>query len=85
MMSEDKGGASVMRMARDLGMHYDTAWHIAHKIREAMDRRDACVLLAGYIELDEAILGPQARKPGRPRSGEEVLSKPVGKSVASVA
>lgn len=86
MMAEDKGGASVLRMATDLGMHYSTAWHIAHKIRESMNSRDRSIPLAGYIELDEAIIGPHARKPGRPRTdNEEVAVKRfLGKCVGSV-
>jgi len=78
MMSEDKGGVSVRQLARQLGMHYDTAWHIAHKIRHAMESRDRTVTLAGFIELDEAIIGPQARKEGRPRT--EVNSHPKPRS-----
>ncbi len=83
MMADDKGGASVLRMAKELGMHYNTAWHIAHKIREAMNSRDREITLAGFIELDEAIIGPHARKPGRPRTNANEVNgeKPLGKSV----
>lgn len=76
MMSSDKSGVTVMQMARQLGMHYDTAWHIAHKIRHAMDSRDRNINLSGFIELDEAIFGPQARKEGRPRTEEVCGPKP---------
>lgn len=71
LIAQDKGGVSTLKLSKDLGMHYDTAWHIAHKIRDAMRARDSQITLAGFIELDEAVIGPQARKPGRPsREGE---------------
>lgn len=77
MMSQDKGGASVQRMATQLGLYYSTAWHIAQKIRHAMGRRDQTISLAGFIELDEAIIGPHARKTGRQKtSGDDNDKKP---------
>lgn len=66
LVAHDKGGASASRLAVQLGMYYKTVWHILQKIRYAMGRRDQNITLAGFIELDEAVLGPQARKKGRP-------------------
>lgn len=73
MMSQDKGGASALRMATQLGMFYSTVWHIVQKIRHAMASRDERISLSGFIELDEAIIGPHARKTGR-------IGTPGGKS-----
>ena len=72
MMAQDKGGVSTLKLSKDLGMHYDTAWHIVHKVRDAMRARDERISLAGFIELDEAVIGPQARKPGRPATEAEL-------------
>ena len=64
LVAQDKGGASALRIAKQLGMHYRTVWHLLHKIRHAMARRDeATVQLSGVIELDQAIFGGEARKP----------------------
>lgn len=71
MVAHDKGGASSSRIAAQLGMYQKTVWHILHKIREAMGDRDEGITLAGLIELDEAIIGPEARKTGRQRRGKE--------------
>jgi hypothetical protein len=48
-----------------------------------MRRRDEQFTLAGLIELDEAVIGPQARKTGRVKTlcTTEVACKPLGKSV----
>lgn len=62
-MSSDKGGASSTRLAAELGMHQTTVWHMQHKVRHAMGRRDESILLAGFVEMDEAIIGPHARRP----------------------
>jgi hypothetical protein len=72
LIAQDKGGVSTLKLAKDLGMHYDTVWHIVHKIRDAMRARDEGISLAGFIELDEAVIGPQARKPGRPATEGEL-------------
>jgi transposase-like protein len=63
LVAEDKGGASASRLSRQLGMHYPTVWNMLHKIRTAMKRRDDGILLSGVIELDEASIGKEARKP----------------------
>jgi len=63
-MAHDKGGASVERIRKRLGMHYGTVRDIVQKIRVAMGSRDEDVTLAGYIELDEAFFGGRNKKPG---------------------
>jgi transposase-like protein len=62
-ISNDKGGASATRLASQLNRPYKTVWHVLQKLRHAMGRRDESITLAGLIELDEAILGPEARRP----------------------
>lgn len=64
----DKGGASSSRLASELGMYQTTVWHMLHKIRHAMGRRDQSIMLAGFIEMDEAIIGPHARRHSGPRT-----------------
>ncbi len=59
-MSQDKGGTSATRAAAQLDRPYKTMWHVLHKIRHAMGRRDEGISLAGLIEMDEAKLGPEA-------------------------
>jgi hypothetical protein len=55
-MTQDKGGVSTKRAAMLLGMHYATVWFMMHKIREAMASRLEASLLAGYVEIDDALL-----------------------------
>lgn len=86
-VAHDKGGASATRLASQLKRPYKTIWHVLHKIRHAMGRRDEGISLAGLIEVDEAKLGPEARRPAKeslnpvrrqPRKKPWGLKKPQG-------
>ena len=46
---------SSMKLCRDLGVTQKTAWHLAHRIREAWD--DVQVQFAGPVEADETYVG----------------------------
>jgi transposase-like protein len=86
-MTNDKGGASSSRLAKQLGGFQSTVWNQLQKLRHAMERRDETITLAGFIELDEAIIGPQARKTGRrlkDSAKPKPRSKTLGKRRASV-
>jgi len=57
LMGSDKRGCSALRLKRELGIAYDTAWTMSHKIRKAMGERDGLYLLQGTVEMDEAFFG----------------------------
>jgi hypothetical protein len=66
-VAHDKGGASALRLSKQLGMHYTTVWFIVQKIRIAMACREENLTLAGYIEMDEAFFGGRNRSKGKPK------------------
>jgi hypothetical protein len=91
LVVQDKGGASALRLSKQLGMHYSTVWHILHKIRAAMSKRDRRIIrLGGVIEMDEGFFGyskPKAQflvmvETGNNKPGSLVMRKIMG-SVAS--
>jgi hypothetical protein len=55
LMMEAKKGLSANQMKRHLGVNYRTAWHLCHRIREAM--KDNGELLTGQVEVDETYVG----------------------------
>jgi len=57
LVAQDKGGASAMRLSKQLGLGYRTAWTMLHKLRKAMGQRDARYTLTGSIEMDDAYFG----------------------------
>lgn len=65
LFAQDKGGASAMRLSKQLRMNRPTVWFMLQKIRIAMGRRDENLTLAGYIELDEAFFGGRSKNPGK--------------------
>jgi transposase-like protein len=70
MICEAKKGMSALQLQRHLGVNYRTAWHLAHRIREAM--QDGSLLsgevtvLTGVVEADETYVGGKVRRKGRP-------------------
>ena len=48
-------GVSSMKLHRDLGVSQKTAWHMAHRIREALDTIGG--KFAGPVEADETYIG----------------------------
>jgi hypothetical protein len=92
LIARDKGGASALRLSKQLGMHYSTVWHIVHKIRKAMSLRDAEIIkLGGVIQLDEGFFGGHKRKAQvlvmveteNKKSGSIVMKRILGDKVPS--
>jgi hypothetical protein len=54
LLTSTKKSFSAKELQRQLGhKRYQPVWHMAHKLREAMGKRDGEYVLAGRIELDE--------------------------------
>ena len=64
-----------MDLKRQLGVSYNTAWMLKHKLMQTMRERDDSQPLRGIVEIDDAYLGdeasggvaPSARRPLWPR------------------
>jgi hypothetical protein len=56
-MSHDKKGLSAVQLSKEIGVNYETAWLMQHKIRKAMEDRDQNLTLSGLIEADEGYVG----------------------------
>jgi transposase-like protein len=63
LICEAKKGISAKQVERHLGVNYRTAWHLCHRIREAMQEGG---LLTGVVEADETYLTPKKPRKGRP-------------------
>ncbi len=70
-MARDKRGVSALFMARELGLRYETAWLMAHKLRHALAER-AEFALEGLVEVDESYYGGR----GKPESRGRGLANP---------
>ena len=56
LMLNAKKGISAKQMERDLGVNYRTAWHLEHRIREAMQEGQGS-LFGGVVEVDATFHG----------------------------
>src|SRR5438445_7341558 len=73
LMTESKKGISALQMKRTLGIAYQTAWYLCHRIRAAM--RDAnCELLRGIVEVDETWVGGKVQGMGRGYRGNKAIA-----------
>jgi transposase-like protein len=72
LITDAKKGMSAKQLQRHLKVNYRTAWHLAHRIREAMTEPDG-VPLTGTVEIDETYVGGKTRN--RDGSGRSIRYK----------
>lgn len=60
VMSQAKNNVSALELMRHLGVSYESAWTLKHKLMEAMWLRERLRTLRGTVQMDEAFLGGQA-------------------------
>jgi transposase-like protein len=75
MICEAKKGMSACQLQRHLGVNYRTAWHLAHRIREAMQEGG---LLTGVVETDATFLSPKKPRKGNPKPKKQKADVVLG-------
>ncbi len=65
-MARDKRGVSAWLLSRELGLRYETAWLMAHKLRHALTERPEFPL-EGLAEVDESYYGGRGKLESRGR------------------
>jgi len=72
LLTQPKNGTSVLELKRELGISYNAAWRLKHKLLQAMKERDDSQPLRGYVQLDDAYMGGERRggKRGRGAPGK---------------
>jgi hypothetical protein len=60
VLSQAKNNVSALELMRHLGVCYQTAWSLKHKLMQAMWVRERPRTLRGTVQVDEAFLGGQA-------------------------
>ena len=65
-LSQSKNNVAALELSRLLGVSYNTAWLIKHKLLQVMLEREQSRELTGRVEIDDAYLGGERKgKPGR--------------------
>jgi transposase-like protein len=62
IVTDAKKGLSAKQLERNIGVHYETAWTIGHKIRSLMSIENDQIELSGILEMDETYVGGKPRK-----------------------
>ena len=75
LMTQNKKGVSAMKLHRHLGISYNAAWRMRHKLIQVMMERDREFPLAGWVELDDAYLGGE-RSGGKRGRGAPDKTRP---------
>lgn len=65
-MARDKRGVSALFLSRELGLRYETAWLMAHKLRHALSEHQTAPL-EGLVEIDESYYGGRGKTESRGR------------------
>ena len=71
LIAHDKRGVSATFLTEELGISYQTAWTMHHKIRKSMGERDSAYTLGGIVELDDAFFGAPTEGGKRGRGTEQ--------------
>ncbi len=69
-----------MQLHRELGIFYDAAWRIKHKLMQVMMERDDKHQLEGLVQIDDAYLGGE-RSGGK--RGRGAACRPTTKGIRS--
>ncbi len=57
LLTQHKNGISALALHRQLGVSYNTAWLLKHKLMQAMVERDSDQALGGIVQMDDAYWG----------------------------
>lgn len=57
LMTQSKNGISALELSRQLGISYNAAWRLKHKLMQAMLEHDSGTKLTGRVEIDDAYIG----------------------------
>lgn len=74
LLTQAKNNLSALELMRHLGVCYQTAWLVKHKLLEVMRLREEGRQLTGRVEIDDAYLGGERSGGKRGRGSENKVS-----------
>ena len=82
LVMDAKKGMSAKQIQQHLGIgSYQTAWHMVHRIREAMEEQNPKPM-TGAVEMDETYIGGKAKRRGRRARSNKSMSEKFDMVVA---
>jgi transposase-like protein len=77
LMCSSKKGMSAHQLHRTLGIKYQSAWFLAHRIRYAMAQEPLATLFSGIVEADETYFGGKAKNMHASERAKKVTGRGV--------
>ena len=79
LLSNCKNGISSYELARAIGVTQKSAWHMLHRLREAMTQNG--ITLSGTIEMDETFVGGKAKNMTAKNRARKMAQPGKGKTI----
>jgi transposase-like protein len=70
LLTQSKNGVSILQMKRQLGIGYNAAWRMKHKLLQVMKERDDSQPLSGDIQMDDVYWGGERHGGKRGRGAD---------------
>lgn len=70
LLTATKTNMAALELKRHLGVSYEAAWRLKHKVMQAMTERESSRQLHGFVQIDDAYLGGE-RNGGKPGRGSQ--------------
>jgi hypothetical protein len=70
LVTQSKTGLSGLALKRQLGVSYNTAWKVKHKIMHLMKEHDDTKALEGFIQIDDVYWGGEQHGGKRGRGSD---------------
>ena len=84
LITQSKNDISALELSRQLGVKYDTAWLMKHKLMAVMGERNKAYKFKGSVQIDDAYLGGERKgTSGRGAEGKTPFSPPSRPVTAS--
>lgn len=86
LFASSKKSMSALQLQRQLDLgSYRTAWHMAHRIRHAMQNDQNPLKLSGVVEADETYVGGKPRNKARGKNPRQIAARARQEKLAPVA
>lgn len=69
-LTQSKNNVSILELRRTLGVTYNAAWRVKHKLMQVMCEREETTRLSGRVETDDSYLGGELEDGKRGRGSE---------------
>lgn len=75
LLTQGKHGISALELKRQIGVSFETAWNVKHKLLQVMLERESGRVLSERVEVDDPYMGGERHAGKRGRGAEGIRDK----------